>query len=792
MATAGGRRLPPRRRRQQQHHHHRRYTLLLGIVLLVLLPTTAADRDAAPWCHALHQPLLAAPLTCTATAAAANGTTRRVPATTTAFSPATATLPWWPVDPPVEPAPPQPQPPPPLDGDVADVDDDNGDADSEEAATTDVAAPAATVPPLPSFDQWRQQVVATDGRVQAAAQFSQRRGERRRQRGGRTAGRFNYAAGDCGAKVLESNREAVGASAVLTDDPDRYVLNPCQARGKYLVVEMCDTILIDTIALANLELFSSSPRRVRVAVSDAYPTAAWRPLATLDMANQRALQTFGVADPVGWARYLRIDFDEHYGHEYFCPLTFLRVYGVTMMQDYQDDLADLVERFAAGTSGVGGAASSASGAAGGDAGDDGVLDGDANGLVRPAAALDASAPAGGEDGGRLQWLRRLRRAVQQTLVDWLGGVLPLPWAPSPEPTAEAADAGRAPFVYATAPPAPPPPAKPRPTTPEPAKADPRPPPTSSASGAANAYGAHHVRADVPPPSLRQPLRTRGGRWASTAAAAAAAAATGTGGARRNGTDVCAWETTSAGAAARGATGGEAARLLRCPLPPDGWRGRVAEVIGGSSDVVLLNHEHGGAAAEGDGDLPFHVNAGDILQLLKGRSPEQFDEATSIYTILFARLLELEMNATLTSRYTEAQSARLRNGTTGRGGRQSAPRGRRTDDGSGLRRDIGEFGASQRWSSSSTRCTTICWRWPKTSKPWRMQSSIRYKAVRCEEVRRTLGLTLLSLRAASYRCRSGGRLRWSSCTWRPRWPPSRRSCAFRRPTPTDARIALSSW
>ncbi|KAK9670802.1 hypothetical protein K7432_017440, partial [Basidiobolus ranarum] len=68
--------------------------------------------------------------------------------------------------------------------------------------------------------------------------------------------RFNYASFDCAALILTSNPEAKGASAILVESKDQYMLNKCEAE-KYFVVEFCDDILVDTVALANYEFFSS-------------------------------------------------------------------------------------------------------------------------------------------------------------------------------------------------------------------------------------------------------------------------------------------------------------------------------------------------------------------------------------------------------------------------------------------------------------------------------------------------------------------------------------------------------
>jgi ribosomal protein S10 len=155
--------------------------------------------------------------------------------------------------------------------------------------------------------------------------------------------RSNYASFDCAATVLKSNPESKSASAVLIENKDSYMLNICSSSNKFLIVELCNDILIDTIVLANYEFFSSIFRTFRVSVSDRYPVKAdrWKELGIFEARNTRSVQAFLVEQPLIWARYLRIEFLTHYGNEYYCPVSLLRVHGTTMMEEFrhQEELA---------------------------------------------------------------------------------------------------------------------------------------------------------------------------------------------------------------------------------------------------------------------------------------------------------------------------------------------------------------------------------------------------------------------------------------------------------------------
>ncbi|KAF1947151.1 hypothetical protein EJ02DRAFT_175352 [Clathrospora elynae] len=149
--------------------------------------------------------------------------------------------------------------------------------------------------------------------------------------------RFNYASFDCAATVLKTNKQAKSSSSVLVENKDSYMLNECSADNKFLIVELCDDILVDTIALANYEFFSSMFRHFRVSVSDRYPVKMerWRTLGTFEARNSRDIQPFLITEPQIWARYLRVEFLTHFGNEYYCPLSLLRVHGTTMMEQFR-------------------------------------------------------------------------------------------------------------------------------------------------------------------------------------------------------------------------------------------------------------------------------------------------------------------------------------------------------------------------------------------------------------------------------------------------------------------------
>ncbi|PGH23409.1 hypothetical protein AJ80_02519 [Polytolypa hystricis UAMH7299] len=194
------------------------------------------------------------------------------------------------------------------------------------------------IPPVQSGQQGHAATQGAVGEVQADSESLGSR-SRRKNAGTTCKQRFNYASFDCAATVLKNNPECKGSSAILIENKDSYMLNECRAKDKFVILELCDDILIDTIVLANYEFFSSIFRTFRVSVSDRYPAKAdkWKELGTYEAHNTREVQAFAVENPLIWARYVKIEFLTHYGSEFYCPVSLIRVHGTTMMEEYKND-----------------------------------------------------------------------------------------------------------------------------------------------------------------------------------------------------------------------------------------------------------------------------------------------------------------------------------------------------------------------------------------------------------------------------------------------------------------------
>ncbi|KDQ62107.1 hypothetical protein JAAARDRAFT_44619 [Jaapia argillacea MUCL 33604] len=164
--------------------------------------------------------------------------------------------------------------------------------------------------------------------------------------------RFNYAATDCSARVHTAHKSAKSPYSILSSKKDKYMLSPCakpnSGERQFVVVELCDDIRIDTVQLANFEFFSGVFKDFSVSVAKTYSTDAkegWIDAGTYRAKNVRGVQSFHPPTSLrDFYRYIRIDFHSHYGSEYYCPVSLLRVYGLTHLEQWKWDVWEAESR----------------------------------------------------------------------------------------------------------------------------------------------------------------------------------------------------------------------------------------------------------------------------------------------------------------------------------------------------------------------------------------------------------------------------------------------------------------
>jgi hypothetical protein len=147
----------------------------------------------------------------------------------------------------------------------------------------------------------------------------------------------NFATPDCSAKIVAANAESQGAGNVISHSRDEYFLNKCTDRS-WFVVELCESIKALKVQLANFELYSSSPREVRVSLGHVWPARSqdWTEFGTFLYRDERTVQTFkSEAGVVG--RYARLEVLSHHGTEHYCPISLFKVFGISEIDLITED-----------------------------------------------------------------------------------------------------------------------------------------------------------------------------------------------------------------------------------------------------------------------------------------------------------------------------------------------------------------------------------------------------------------------------------------------------------------------
>ncbi|XP_059529614.1 SUN domain-containing ossification factor isoform X2 [Myotis daubentonii] len=196
---------------------------------------------------------------------------------------------------------------------------------------------------IPTFDEWKKKVMEVEKEKSLSAGQSMHASSN----GGLHAtkkvqkNRNNYASVECGAKILAANPEAKSTSAILIENMDLYMLNPCSTKI-WFVIELCEPIQVKQFDIANYELFSSTPKDFLVSISDRYPTNKWIKLGTFHGRDERNVQSFPLDEQMYakyvkmFIKYIKVELVSHFGSEHFCPLSLIRVFGTSMVEEYEE------------------------------------------------------------------------------------------------------------------------------------------------------------------------------------------------------------------------------------------------------------------------------------------------------------------------------------------------------------------------------------------------------------------------------------------------------------------------
>ncbi|XP_056132514.1 SUN domain-containing ossification factor isoform X2 [Lampris incognitus] len=186
---------------------------------------------------------------------------------------------------------------------------------------------------IPTFDEWKKQVMEVE-KEKSQSLHTSTNGSPQPVKKVQKNFKNNYASVECGAKILSANNEAKSTSAILMENMDLYMLNPCSNKI-WFVIELCEPIQVKQLDIANFELFSSTPKDFLVSISDRYPTNKWVKLGTFHARDERTVQSFPLDEQL-YAKYVKVELLSHFGSEHFCPLSLIRVFGTSMVEEYEE------------------------------------------------------------------------------------------------------------------------------------------------------------------------------------------------------------------------------------------------------------------------------------------------------------------------------------------------------------------------------------------------------------------------------------------------------------------------
>ena len=150
---------------------------------------------------------------------------------------------------------------------------------------------------------------------------------------------FNFASQAAGAVVLDkSPSSAKGYHNLLNDDKDKYGISDCNEK-KWVVIGLSEEVMITSVEMLNYEKYSSMLKDFQLLASSSYPTDEWINLGTYTALPRLGSQAFNVSTATeAHARYLKVKFLTHYSDEALCTLSQIKVFGMTVIAAFQQEV----------------------------------------------------------------------------------------------------------------------------------------------------------------------------------------------------------------------------------------------------------------------------------------------------------------------------------------------------------------------------------------------------------------------------------------------------------------------
>ncbi|NWW36767.1 SUCO factor, partial [Panurus biarmicus] len=189
---------------------------------------------------------------------------------------------------------------------------------------------------IPTFDEWKKKVMEVEKEKSQSMHPSAVGGQHSTKKVQKN--RNNYASVECGAKILAANPEAKSTSAILMENMDLYMLNPCSTK---ICIPLKNWKGVRVVQVGRWLLRGWLCNDLGSAVLSAvsrqfwYPTNKWIKLGTFHARDERNVQSFPLDEQM-YAKYVKVELISHFGSEHFCPLSLIRVFGTSMVEEYEE------------------------------------------------------------------------------------------------------------------------------------------------------------------------------------------------------------------------------------------------------------------------------------------------------------------------------------------------------------------------------------------------------------------------------------------------------------------------
>lgn len=152
----------------------------------------------------------------------------------------------------------------------------------------------------------------------------------------------NYASSTCGSRIVFASPGSQKPSSVLDGGgkDSSYMLQSCSDGRNYLVIELCDSIIIDKIEITNTESFSGNFKSISIFASNTLielNSLEWSYVSKIKAVDIHQQQSFLIAHfqrPVFY-KFIKLLFIDYYPTDhYYCTISSIKVYGNDIVSDF--------------------------------------------------------------------------------------------------------------------------------------------------------------------------------------------------------------------------------------------------------------------------------------------------------------------------------------------------------------------------------------------------------------------------------------------------------------------------